>query len=354
MGKPISSLTTAISIRLPNDLLDAVADHALSQGFINESGRLDKRGQPNLSAAVSDLLQQALAQAGQTIYSTPEKLSDSVSSPQNQPLEIELAAIENRLADRLSDAVAQQINNFLTHYSNGLNSAIHPAAIDDSADRSGWQDQAQLSSETNSAPDAEEIREDTRERILNAASRGFRSHGYNGIGVNTLAKDAGVTSGAFYGYFRSKEEAFLATVISGLDEYREGIEAFRANYGSDWSIALADYYVGSKHRKDLACGCALPTLSPEVIRSGQQVRSAYQTELIKLNDAIASGLTVGNATENRDTAWVMLAVLSGGVTLARAVWDETIAEQIAIAVHEATVAIASGNLCDLSRDSHKL
>ena len=72
------------------------------------------------------------------------------------------------------------------------------------------------------------------------------------------------------------------------------------------------------------------------------MRSAYQTELIKLNEAIAAGLAIGTAIEKRDTAWVILSVLAGGVTLARAVWDEALAEQIAGAVHQATVDIADG------------
>ena len=335
MGKPTSALSTAISIRIPNDLLDAVAEYALSQGLINESGRLDKRGQPNLSAAVANLLKQALDLAGQVTDRSVEKLSDSVSTVQSQPLEIELAAIENRLVDRVRETVAQQLHQILSHYG-----APGAGMIENSIDPSISKSEVESTCETLLAE--QEPKEDTKERILQAASRGFRSRGYNGIGVNTLAKEAGVTSGAFYGYFRSKEDAFLAAVVDGLNEYRAGIEAFRANYGADWSVALADYYVGRKHRQDLACGCALPTLSPEVIRSDRRVRSAYQAELIKLNEAIAAGLATGTAIEKRDTAWVILSVLAGGVTLARAVWDEALAEQIAGAVHQTTVDIADG------------
>jgi TetR/AcrR family transcriptional regulator, transcriptional repressor for nem operon len=346
MGKPTSALTTAISIRIPNNLLHAVAEHALSKGLINESGRLDKRGQPNLSAAVSHLLKQALDQSGQVTSASAEELSDSVSSSQNQPLEIELTAmvsnqlgaIENRLVDRVCDAVTQKVSQLLSRYDTARTSPI-----DDTANLARSHSEAEPKEGINSTQAFLGTQETTRDRILHAVSRGFRSRGYNGIGVDALAKDAGVTSGAFYGYFRSKEEAFLAAVVDGLDEYRAGIEALRTNHGTNWLVALADYYVGRKHREDLACGCALATLSPEVIHSERRVRSAYQAELIKLNAAIAAGLATGNTTEKRDTAWVILGVLTGGVTLARAVWDESVAEQIAGAVHQATVEIAAGN-----------
>jgi TetR/AcrR family transcriptional regulator, transcriptional repressor for nem operon len=343
MGKPTSALTTAISVRIPNDLLDAVAEHALSNGLLNESGRLDKRGQPNLSAAVSNLLKQALEQSKPVTSPTAGELSNSVSSLQNKPLEIkltaivsdQLGAIESRLVNRVCDAVTQQLNQLLSHQpSADVIDDVYPARSHGESEPKCESDPAQASLGK---------KEDTRDRILHAVSRGFRTRGYNGIGVDALAKDAGVTSGAFYGYFRSKEDAFLAAVVDGIDEYRAGIELLQANYGANWSVALADYYVGRKHREDLACGCALPTLSPEVIRSDQRVRSAYQAELIKLNAAIAAGLATGTETEKRDTAWVILAVLAGGVILARAVWDELVAEQIATAVRQATVDIATGN-----------
>ena len=310
MGKPTSAVSTAISIRIPNDLLDRVAEYAQSQGLINESGRQDKRGQPNLSAAVTDLLKQALEPSEPKSSVTP-RLSDSVRSDRDRLLEVDLEKIEHSLIDRVCNAVTQQLSQFLSD-----RNTTSAGAIDNGTHPARSQNQSDPQCESN----ATGVKEDTKDRILHAVSRGFRSKGYNGVGVDTLAKNAGVTSGAFYGYFRSKEDAFLAAVVDGIDQYRAGIETFRAKNGTNWPVALADYYVGRQHRENLACGCALPTLSPEVIRADGRVRAAYQTEVMKLNDAIAAGLETGTAIEKRDTAWVILSVLTGGVTLARAVW----------------------------------
>jgi|GEM_PF-908083 len=338
MSKPISSLSTAITIRIPNDLLETVTNYALAQGFLNESGRVDKRGQPNLSATITNLLKRALEHSNQETYPASKQLSDSVTFSQNEveSLEIKFASIENILVNRVCEVVTQRLNNFLSHH-NTINFSI----VENKVELSELPSEVKSISQISSGENFQETKEDTKERILNAASRGFRSQGYNGIGVNTLAKNAGVTSGAFYGYFCSKEDAFLATVIKGLEEYRIGIETFQADHGADWSRALADYYLGRQHREDLACGCALPTLSPEVIRSEQPIRVAYQSELLKLNEVVSAGLVTGDRKEKQDTAWVILAILSGGVTLARAVWDEDVAGQIATAIHQATVEIAS-------------
>jgi AcrR family transcriptional regulator len=75
-------------------------------------------------------------------------------------------------------------------------------------------------------------KEDARTRILAAVGRGFRRLGYGGIGVDALAKEAGVTSGAFYGHFPSKADAFTASALAGLVELREGIERLRAKAGT--------------------------------------------------------------------------------------------------------------------------
>jgi TetR/AcrR family transcriptional repressor of nem operon len=70
-------------------------------------------------------------------------------------------------------------------------------------------------------------KEQTRARILDAASQSFRSSGYAGTGVDGVAKAAGVTSGAFYAHFGSKDGAFAAALATGMDEVIEAIPKFQ-------------------------------------------------------------------------------------------------------------------------------
>lgn len=114
----------------------------------------------------------------------------------------------------------------------------------------------------------------TRERVLDAAGRAFRVHGYAGVGVDALARAAGVTSGAFYGHFRSKADAFGAAALDGLRRLRAGVERARARCGDGWLEALAGFYLGAEHRRDTAGGCALPSLSADVARADEATRGA--------------------------------------------------------------------------------
>src|SRR5882724_7437148 len=98
-------------------------------------------------------------------------------------------------------------------------------------------------------------KEEARARMLNAAGRGFRRLGFGGIGVDGLAKEAGVTSGAFYGHFPSKAEAFKAAAVAGLVQLREGVEHLRAKEGDAWLEKFADFYMGARRTCDLGESC---------------------------------------------------------------------------------------------------
>lgn len=171
-------------------------------------------------------------------------------------------------------------------------------------------------------------KQEARARILEAAERGFRRSGL-AVGIDGLAQEAGVTSGAFYGHFRSKMEAFTAVVRACAEHLRLSIEAFQKEYGQDWLKSFAAEYLGPQHRQDMANSCILPSLSAEVHRAGTDARSAYQAELLEAAHTLAEGLKSGSPAERRADAWAILATLAGGVLLSRAVNDEAVAQEIA-------------------------
>lgn len=181
-------------------------------------------------------------------------------------------------------------------------------------------------------------KEEARAKILDAVGRGFRRMGFGGIGVDGLAKEAGVTSGAFYGHFPSKAEAFKAAAVAGLVELREAIEALRAEHGTAWLDRFIDFYMSAKRTCELGESCALQSLTPEVARADAETRAAYEAELLRVIDTVAEGLPQGTLPVRRKLAWVIMSMLSGGVTLARASDDPKIGVQIANAVKAAVSA----------------
>ncbi len=184
-------------------------------------------------------------------------------------------------------------------------------------------------------------KDEARSRILNAAGRGFRRLGFGGIGVDGLAKEAGVTSGAFYGHFPSKAEAFKAAAVAGLVQLREAIEDLRAREGEDWLATFVDFYMSVRRTCDLSESCALQSLTPEVARADHGTRTAYEAELLEVAEAVAQGLPNGSLPARRKTAWAILAMLSGGVSLARSAADPRIGAQIAAGIKSAVMGLTN-------------
>lgn len=108
MSKPTSTISSAVSIRVSNELLDAVREYAIAHNLINQSGRPDKRGEPNLSQAFSELAKIGL---GQEVT-----VSDSVSNTANN----DLRDTVKKLCDSVS-ALSDRLSNLETAIATGKN-----------------------------------------------------------------------------------------------------------------------------------------------------------------------------------------------------------------------------------------
>ena len=174
-------------------------------------------------------------------------------------------------------------------------------------------------------------KEESRAKILASAGRGFRAQGFGGLGIDGLAKAAGVTSGAFYAHFKSKTEAFRESVRVGLGDLADAIAALRAA-GGDWVAAFIDFYMDDRRHTALETSCALQSLTGEVARADDATRAVYAEELERVIAGLAAGFTGPDA---RQRAIAVLALVSGGVSMARASADPALADAIAEAVRAA-------------------
>lgn len=184
---------------------------------------------------------------------------------------------------------------------------------------------------------------EARARIVEASGRAFRRHGYGGVGVDGLAKEAGVTSGAFYGHFKSKDEAFREIAVGGLKDLAAAVEGLQAEYGAAWIDPFVDFYLGERRTCDLGQSCALQSLTPDVMRAGETVRGDYEAAFTGVVDVVARGLTGLERGTAHDRALALLALLSGGVTLARSMASPRMSEGIAESLRAGAMALLHQN-----------
>lgn len=160
------------------------------------------------------------------------------------------------------------------------------------------------------------------DRIVKEASRLFRERGFENVTVAEVMKAAGLTHGAFYAHFASKQELEEAAVAYGM-----GLAAGRVRRSDSKKRngSYADRYLSARHRDDPGGGCTVAALAQEVGRSTPELKEVFERGL----EAILS--EVGG---ERREAIFSTAAMMGGVVLARAVRDRRLSDEILESVRE--------------------
>ena len=171
-----------------------------------------------------------------------------------------------------------------------------------------------------------------RERILDAAARLFRERGFEGIGVADTMKAAGLTHGAFYGHFSSKEELITQACARAFSRSHERWSKRAGRTPDNPLSSIVRGYLSRRHRDDPGTGCTLAALGPDIARHGSGVRRAV-TEGLQSSFNLLSGLIPGKSeAARRQKAISTYASLMGAMIMARAVDDEALSQEILNAV----------------------
>jgi len=155
------------------------------------------------------------------------------------------------------------------------------------------------------------------ERIVKEASRLFRERGFENVTVSEVMKAAGLTHGAFYAHFGSKQELQEAAVA-----YGQGVSADRARSRGAMITGRRTYverYLSPRHRDNPGEGCTMAALAPEVARSTSELKAAFERGLEEILAAQGG---------DRKEAIFETAALLGAISLARAVQDSQLSEEI--------------------------
>src|SRR3954463_9840294 len=104
----------------------------------------------------------------------------------------------------------------------------------------------------------------TRQRIVEAAGRRFKQDGIDGAGVASVMSDAGLTNGAFYGHFKSKEDLVANVLADQLRAQRQSFDAQPSDPAGPQAVIRS--YLPARHRDQCADGCPSAALIDEIVR----------------------------------------------------------------------------------------
>ncbi|WP_439814400.1 TetR/AcrR family transcriptional regulator [Zavarzinia sp. CC-PAN008] len=177
-----------------------------------------------------------------------------------------------------------------------------------------------------------------RERILQAAGRLFRERGFDGIGLADIMKAAGLTHGAFYGHFESKDDLAAAACASALARLTERWEAQAAASPDTARRGIVQDYLADRHRDDPGTGCLYAALGAEVVRRPPAVRHAATVALKRQVACLEQAARAEGAADPRTTALATMAGMVGALILARMVDDPALGDELRQAVQQAVAA----------------
>jgi TetR/AcrR family transcriptional repressor of nem operon len=173
---------------------------------------------------------------------------------------------------------------------------------------------------------AKEHKQATRQRIVETAGRRFKRDGIDGAGIATLMSDAGLTNGAFYAHFGSKDDLVASAVADQLHRQEAGLRAQVSEPAG--LVQFIRDYLSVRHRDDPEGGCPSAALLDEIGRGSAATKQAYTAGVLAVIDGIGTYLQGGDPQQSRVKALSIFAMMVGTLQLSRALADRDLADQV--------------------------
>jgi len=169
--------------------------------------------------------------------------------------------------------------------------------------------------------------EENRQTVINVASRLFREHGFDGIGLKDLMEGAGLTQGAFYKQFASKEDLAAQASERALESASRRWSAAAAANPEDPLGAVIAFYLSMEHRAERRDGCPVVALGSDAARQSADVRASFEAGIRQYLEMLGPWIGSAKSKRSRAKAMAILSTMVGAVLLSRAVNDEQLSKQ---------------------------
>ncbi|AYQ28553.1 MULTISPECIES: TetR/AcrR family transcriptional regulator [unclassified Polaromonas] len=172
-------------------------------------------------------------------------------------------------------------------------------------------------------------KEASHERIVSVAARAIRRSGYGGTGVADIMKEAGLTHGAFYAHFASREAMLAEAASRACAEAAALTAGVVAGAPADHALeAMLRGYLSQEHVEQIEMGCPLVALGSETVRQSPEIRRVTTRHIKETIDLIARQSPDWGQPGAHERAMVTLATMVGAMLLARAVDEPALADSL--------------------------
>lgn len=183
---------------------------------------------------------------------------------------------------------------------------------------------------------------ENRLKVIDVASRLFRKHGFSGIGLTDLMQGAGLTQGAFYKQFDSKEDLVAQASERAMARAIERWSDATAGTPEQSFAALINFYLSAEHRDDVEDGCPIAALGADAGRRGADVKACFETGIKAHLDVLDNYMPSANGESPRKKSMAVLATMVGALLLSRAVADPILSDDfLALGAAEVKTAVSA-------------
>jgi len=190
---------------------------------------------------------------------------------------------------------------------------------------------------------------ENRQTVINVASRLFREHGFNGIGLKDLMKGAGLTQGAFYKQFASKEDLATQASRRALESASSRwLAAVEANPRDPLGAVIA-FYLSPEHREERMDGCPIVALGSDAARQSSDVKASFEAGIKAHLKLLGRLIGETDGEEPNGKAMAILSTMVGALILSRVVNDERLAKRFLQAAAKSVQTATSA--CDAAQGS---
>jgi len=170
-------------------------------------------------------------------------------------------------------------------------------------------------------------KEASHERIVSVAARAIRRSGYDGTGVADIMKEAGLTHGAFYAHFASREAMLAEAATRACAESAAVVAGVAAGSPPEQAMAaMMRTYLSPEHREQVEMGCPLAALGSETPRQAPEVRRATTRHIKEMVDFVARQSPDWGQPAAHERALATVATMVGTLLLARVVDEPALAD----------------------------
>jgi TetR/AcrR family transcriptional regulator, transcriptional repressor for nem operon len=181
-------------------------------------------------------------------------------------------------------------------------------------------------------------RSQVKKNIIQSARKLFNRRGFDNVSIHQIMAGAGLTHGGFYSYFHSKSDLYAEVLGCFFTDPHwkscwEGVHVDLRS--SDAGPQVVRAYLSRQHFEDVENSCPMTALPTDVARSGKSAKRAFET-VFKAMVSVLERSSIENGRPRPATAQAIAALCVGGMVVARALVNRTLADEL----RDACMAVA--------------